>query len=117
MQTPLQLTLRNIAHSDALATHIHRRAEKLAHLFDRIISCHVVVEHAGHHPSRGKQYRITVNLGLPGHEILVSHAPSEGRFLDDARETADRAFDDVERELEHWVKRRREERHDGSRET
>jgi ribosome-associated translation inhibitor RaiA len=117
MQTPLQLTFRNVAHSDALATHVNRRAEKLEHLFDRIISCHVVVERAGHHQSRGEQYRITVNLGLPGHEILVSHAPSEGRFLDDARETADRAFDDVEHELENWVKRRREERREESHHT
>src|SRR5208282_2062266 len=112
MQTPLQLTFRNLPHSDALALHVNRRAEKLEHLFDRIVSCHVVVELAGHHRSRGEPYRITVNLGLPGHEILASHAPSEGRFLDDAHETADRAFDDVERELESWVKRRREERHD-----
>jgi ribosomal subunit interface protein len=117
MQTPLQLTFRNVPHSDALATHVNRRAEKLEHLFDRIVSCRVVVELAGHHRTRGEQYRITVNLGLPGHEILASHAPSEGRFLDDARETADRAFDDVERELEHWVKNRREERHEDSRHT
>jgi ribosomal subunit interface protein len=111
MQTPLQLTFRSIPHSDALATHVQRRVEKVGRLFDGIISCHVVVEREGHHQSRGEQYRITVNLGLPGHEILVSHAPSEGRFLDDARETADRAFDDVERQLEDWVKRRGEERH------
>lgn len=108
MQTPLQLTFRSIAHSDALATHVGRRAEKLERLFDRIVSCRVVVELAGHHRSRGELYRVTINLGLPGHEILVSHAPSEGRPLDDARETADRAFDEVEREVEDWVKRRRE---------
>jgi ribosomal subunit interface protein len=111
MQTPLQITFRSIAHSDAFATHVSRRAEKLERLFDRIVSCHVVLEHAGHHRSRGELYRVTINLGLPGHEILVSHAPSEHGFLDDARETADRAFDQVERELEDWVKRRREESH------
>jgi ribosomal subunit interface protein len=117
MQTPLQLTFRSIPHSDALAIHVNRRAEKLERLFDRIISCHVVVELAGHHRSRGERYRITVNLGLPGHEILVSHAPSEDGFLDGARETTDRAFDQVERELEDWMKRRREERHESAHRT
>jgi ribosomal subunit interface protein len=114
MQTPLQLTFRSMPHSDALALHVDRRAARLEHLFDRIISCHVVVELAGHHRSRGERYRITINLGLPGHELIASHAPSEGRDFDDARATADRAFDELERELEDWVKRRREERHEVS---
>jgi ribosomal subunit interface protein len=111
MQTPLQLTFRSIPHSDALATHVQRRVEKVERLFDRIFSCHVVVEREGHHQSRGERYRVTVHLGLPGHEVFVSHAPSEEGFLDDARETTDRAFDEVERQLEDWVKSRAEERH------
>jgi ribosome-associated translation inhibitor RaiA len=110
MQKPLQLTFRSTPHSDALATHVNRRAEKLDHIFDRILWCHVVVEPADDHRSRGEPYRITVKLGLPGHEILASQSPSEGRFLDDVRETADRAFDDVERELEDWVKSQGEQR-------
>jgi ribosomal subunit interface protein len=117
MQTPLQLTFRSVEHSDSLALHVSHRSEKLERFFDRIISCHVVVELAGHHRSRGDPFRITVNLGLPGHEIVVSHAPPEGRILDDARETADRAFDEVERQLEDWVKRQREERHESPRKT
>jgi ribosomal subunit interface protein len=115
MQTPLQLTFRSIPHSDALAVHVNRRAEKLERFFDRIVSCHVVVELGGHHQNRGERYRMTINLGLPGHEILVTHPTSEHGFLEDARETADRAFDDLERKLEDWVKRRREERHQDTR--
>jgi ribosomal subunit interface protein len=109
MQTPLQLTFRSIPHSDALATHVQRRAEKVERLFDRVISCHVVVEREGHHQSRGERFRVTVHLDLPGHEIFVSHASSEKGSADDARETADRAFDEVERQVEDWVKRREEE--------
>jgi ribosomal subunit interface protein len=116
MQTPLQLTFRSIAHSDALAIHVNRRVVKLERLFDRIISCHVVLELDGHHRTGGESYRVTINLGLPGHEILVSY-PSKLGFVDGARETADRAFDEVERKLEDWVKRRREERHQDARST
>jgi ribosomal subunit interface protein len=112
----VQLTFRSIPHSDALAFHVNRRAEKLERLFDRIISCHVVVELAGHHRSQGERYRIAVNLGLPGHDILVNRASEDG-FLDVARETADRAFDQVERQLEAWVKRRRQDRHQDARRT
>jgi putative sigma-54 modulation protein len=112
MQTPLQLTFRSLAHSDALAAHVQRRVEKLEHLFDRIISCHVVVELASHRHRHGDECRVTVNVGLPGHELLASHAPSGDRILD-LHATADRAFDDAERQLEDWARRRREDRHGG----
>jgi ribosome-associated translation inhibitor RaiA len=100
-----------MAQSDTLAARVRVRAEKLERLFDRIVSCHVVVERAGHH-RHGDRFHVSINLGLPGHEILVGRAPSN----DDGPETADgavdRAFDDASRELEDWVKHRRTERHD-----
>jgi ribosome-associated translation inhibitor RaiA len=110
MQTPLQLTFRSVPRSDALATHIRQRAGKL----DRIISCHVVVEFAGHHHRHGDQYRYTIHFGLPGHEVLVTHPPPGERDLRDAYVTLDRAFDEAERQLDHWVKGRRERRHDAA---
>jgi ribosome-associated translation inhibitor RaiA len=110
MQTPVQLTFRSIAHSDSLAAQIHRRVEKLEVLSDRIISCHVVIELDAHHRSRGERFRITVDLRLPGHEIVINHVPEE-QFLESARETADTVFDSVEKELEAWVKRWRDQRH------
>jgi putative sigma-54 modulation protein len=110
MQTPLQLTFRSMAHSDALAAHVHRRAERLEHLFDRIISCHVVLELASHRHRHGDSCRVTIHVGLPGHELLASHAPSNDATLD-MHATADRAFDEAERQLEDWARRRREDRH------
>lgn len=112
MQVPLRFTLRGIAHSDALAAHVRLRAEKLGHLFDRIVSCHVVVELAGHHRRHGDRFHVSINLGLPGHEILVGHAPSEDKEPETAYGAADGAFDDAGRELEDWVKRERTQRHD-----
>jgi ribosomal subunit interface protein len=109
---PLQVTFRSMAHSEALGAHIERRAGKLEHLFDGIISCHVVVELAGHHQSHGDRYCVLVNLGVPGHEIVVRHAPTDDGNVESAHATADRAFDDVERQLEDWVKRRRTSRHE-----
>ena len=109
MQMPLQLTFRRLAHSDALATHIHRRAEKLEHVFARITSCHVVVELAGHHHHHGDRYRVSINVGLPGHEILVNH-PSDERNTETVHATTDRAFDEAARQLEDWVRRRGEHR-------
>jgi len=114
VQVPLQLTFRGMAHSDTLAAHIRLRAEKLEHLFDRIVSCHVVVELAGHHHRYGDRFQVSINLGLPGHEIFVGRAPSNDQGPETASRAADRAFDDAGRELEHWVKRQRTQRHNES---
>jgi ribosome-associated translation inhibitor RaiA len=103
-----------MALSDALAAHVRLRAEKLEHLFDRIVSCHVVVELAGHHHRHGERFHVTINLGLPAHEVLVGHAPSDDQGLETAHAAVDRAFDDATRELEDWVKHRRTKRHDES---
>jgi ribosome-associated translation inhibitor RaiA len=115
---PLQLTFRRMAHSEALAAQIGRRAEKLERLFDRVISCHVVVELVGHHHRHGDRYRVSINLGLPGRELLVRHAlPDDERTSETASRTADRAFDEAERQLEDWASRRRQHRHQETRST
>jgi ribosome-associated translation inhibitor RaiA len=110
MQVPLQITFRHLAHSDALATHIQRRAEKLEQLFDRMISCHVVVERAGHHHHHGDKYRVSINLGLPGRELVVGHTPSDEQERTNAHATADRAFDEAARQLEDWSRQRGDHR-------
>ena len=110
MQVPLQITCRGMSQSEALAAQIRLRSEKLEHLFDRIVSCNVVVELAGHHHRHGDRFHVSINLGLPGHEILVGHAPSDDQGLETAYGAVDRAFDDAGRELEDWVKHQRAER-------
>jgi ribosomal subunit interface protein len=112
MQTPFQVTFRNTVHSDALAAHLERRAGQLEQFFDRIVSCHVVVELEGHHHRHGDQHRFSIHVCLPGHEILVNHVAPDDRALEDAHAAADRAFDEAERQLEDWVRRRRDRRHE-----
>ena len=110
MQSSLQVTFRGMARSDALAAHVQHRVDKLDRFFDRIISCHVVIELDGHEHRHGEQYRVLVNLGLPGHEIIVHHSPPRAPTAETAYATADRALDDAERQLEEWVRRQRDHR-------
>jgi ribosomal subunit interface protein len=110
MKTPLQLTFRSMEHSDALAAHLQQRVDQLDHLFNGIISCHVVIELDGHHHRHGDRYKFSINVGLPGHELLVSHLPKEDRELENAYAAADRAFDEADRQLADWLGRRREHR-------
>jgi len=112
VQVPLQLTFRGMAHSDALASHVRLCAQNLEHVFDRVVSCHVVVELAGHHHRHGDRFHVSINLGLPGHEILVGHAPSHDHGPETAYGAVDRVFDDAGRKLKDWVKHQRMQRHD-----
>ena len=101
MQHSLQLTFRSMAHSDALAAHVTSRAAKLEHFYDRLVSCHVVLELEGHHHRHGTRYRVSINLGLPKHEIIVKHA--NDHELETPYVSVDRAFDEAGRQLEDWV--------------
>jgi ribosomal subunit interface protein len=112
MQTPIQLTFRGMAHSKALAAHAARRTDKLERLFTKIVSCHVVFELVGHRHRHGDRYRISIHLGVPGRELLAGHRPSSSDdSADNPYVDTDRAFDEAERQLEDWVKRRRTVRH------
>lgn len=55
---------------------IQKETDKLERYFDRITSCNVIVEapHRRHH--RGNQFRIHIELGVPGKELAVTHEPS-----------------------------------------
>jgi ribosomal subunit interface protein len=109
MQTPLQVTFRSMAHSDALEAHVQQRVRKLDHFCDRIISCHVVIEVDGHRHRHGAQYRVSVHLGLPGHEISVHHSPPpQAPTAETAYATCDHALDDAERQVDEWTRRQRD---------
>jgi ribosome-associated translation inhibitor RaiA len=106
-----QLTLRQMPHSAAVAAHIEARVLRLEQLSSRVIACHVVVAHAGHHHRHGDRYRCSINLAVPGHDVVVSHEPPEDRDLESVEVSADRAFDEAERQLTDWTRRGRMDRH------
>ena len=72
MQTPIQITFRGVAHSDALETQIRRQAEKLEEIHFRITSCRVTVEEFRKHHQQGRQFRVSIDLRVPGKEIVAN---------------------------------------------
>lgn len=83
MILPLQITFRNMKHSDAVDSHIREEAAKLDEFFDRITSCRVVVELPHQHHNRGNSFNIRIALDVPGREIVVNHQPNlHGKVVD-----------------------------------
>ena len=101
MFLPLQITLRNIVHSDALDRLIRGHAEKLQHFHPGLSRCRVVVELAGHQ-QQGKQVIVRVKLKVPGTEIAVDRQHSE-----DAHVAVRDAFDAARRQLEDHIRLQR----------
>ncbi|MBI3849098.1 MAG: ribosome-associated translation inhibitor RaiA [Verrucomicrobia bacterium] len=81
MILPLQITFRNMEASPAVAARIRSEAEKLDRYYKRITSCRVVVEAPHRHHKWGEAFHILIELGVPGEEIVVKHAPSLHRAL------------------------------------
>ena len=102
MQIPLQISLHGIAHSEALYDAIRERAQKLERYYDRIMSCRVVLELAGRHQRKGKQYSARIDLKVPGGEIAVTHEHDE-----DLQVALRDAFDAARRRLEDYARSQR----------
>ena len=98
MQTPLQITIRNVEPSEALATRIRDKTQKLEQFFDHITSCRVVVESPQKH-HQGKQFNVCIDIGVPGNEFVVNRDHHDDVYvaLRDAFEAAKRQLKDYAR--------------------
>lgn len=104
MQTPLQITVRDVPQSEAVEARIRQKVDKLEEFFSHIISCRVVVEAPHRHKHQGKQYTLRIDIGVPGHEIVVNRDHHEDVFV-----ALRDGFDAAKRQLEEFARRNRRE--------
>ena len=106
MQTPLQITIRDVEHSEALEARIRSKAAKLDEFFNHIISCRVVVEMPHKHHHQGKQFNVRIDIGVPGGEIVVNRDHAEDVYvaLRDAFDAAKRQVEDYAHKIRGDVK-------------
>ena len=103
MEKPLQVTFHNIDHSDAVEEDVRARVARLEELYDRIVSCRVVVDSPHRNPAaRGKTFSVRIELGLPGNDMVVSREP-----VGDLQLALNEGFDTVRRRLREHVKKQR----------
>lgn len=100
MHIPMQITIRDIEHSEALESRIRDKAKKLDEFFDHIMSCRVVVEVPHKHQHQGKQFNVRIDLGVAGGEIVVNRDHAEDVYV-----ALRDAFDAAKRQLEDYVRK------------
>jgi ribosomal subunit interface protein len=99
LQFPVQIAFHNVPRSDALDAHIRQRAAKLEAFQPRITSCRVTVEEVGKHEHQSRQFRIRVDVRVPGHqEYVVNRDRDEDPYV-----AVRDAFDAMERQLHEVV--------------
>ena len=106
MQPPVQITVREMAHSEALDARIHAKAAKLAEFHPNITSCRVTVEEAGRHQRQGRQFVVNLDVRVPGKEFVVGKAHEGDVYLAlrDAFEAMRRQIDEFMRAKHNYVK-------------
>ncbi|MDE3114857.1 MAG: ribosome-associated translation inhibitor RaiA [Pseudomonadota bacterium] len=105
MELPLEVTFRSMDHSDAIEADVRRQAEKLERHFGRIMSCRVVIEAPHKHSRKGRLYRVSVDLKIPGREIAVSNAGPENHAHEDMHVAIRDVFDAVKRQVEEQARK------------
>ena len=76
MILPLQITFRNMQHSEAVEARVREEIAKLETFHQGIISCRVVVELPHKHHRKGDLYHVRIDLTVPGAELVVKREPS-----------------------------------------
>ena len=109
MTLPVRLTFHGFQPSEAVEARIRQRAEKLFRRHARITECRVVVEAPHRHHRHGKLYQLRIDLVVPGGELVINSAAHDKHAHEDVYVAIRDAFDAMDRKLEQFVSRRKNE--------
>ena len=133
MILPVQVSFRNMPHSDTIEAMVREEAAHLDTYYNHIMGCRVMIEVPHRHRVEGEHHHVRIYLTVPGGEIVVKREPSLHSRQQDVQEeefTKDReiershkhlqvaireAFDTMRRKLQDYARRQRQDvkTHDG----
>jgi ribosomal subunit interface protein len=103
MKLPLNIQFLGMERSNALETSAREHAHKLELFAPDIMACRVAIELEQKHKQQGRPYSVRIDLTLPGHELAVNRVQNEDVYV-----ALRDAFDNMRRQLEDVVRKRRE---------
>ena len=102
MQAPPEVNFKNMDVSPHMMGLIEARIVKLERIFDRITTCHVHVAMPHRQYRTGHRYEVTIEVRVPGTELVVNDDPGDADAHGDLRIAVRDAFDAMERQLKKW---------------
>lgn len=108
MTMPLRISYHGMGASPAVAAAIEERGAKLSQLYDRIMSCRVVVESPHRSHRKGNLFQVKVDITVPGEELVVNRDSGQDHAHEDVYVVIRDAFDAMERRLKTYVSKHSE---------
>lgn len=103
VQTPLQITVRDVEDSDAARRLVEKCAEKLEVFYERITSCRVMIDVPQRFPAGTPlAYNVHVDIRVPGEEIVITRQAHP-----ELHTAIQEAFDAAGRRLQDYARRAR----------
>lgn len=102
---PVTVVFRNMTASVAAQNTALKLAAKLGKRFGRILNCRVTVEAPKHGYRKVKEFRVAVDMKLPGRAIACKAVPGHGASPDDLGAAMRAAFDAASRQLQDYAER------------
>lgn len=104
MDVPPEVAFRNVERNEAVDEKIVEGIEKLEKVHPRLTSCRIAVEDPNPGRESGRLYRIRIDLGVPGGEVVVTRDPPR-RPDEDLLQAVGDAFDTARRRLRKHVEK------------
>ncbi|POF29446.1 HPF/RaiA family ribosome-associated protein [Roseibium marinum] len=105
MQVEPQVTFRGVEPSPHVEAKIRERIEKLEEFHGRITACQVTVEVPHRHGQKGEIYKISIDIQVPGRDIVVNREPGKNHAHEDILVAVRDAFDAAQRQHEDHVRK------------
>lgn len=109
MQVPLEIRFHNLDPSPAIEEAVRQRAAKLEQFSADIVSCRVTIEVPHRHRTQGNLFGVTVDLRLPGGEVIASRKPAARHEHEDLYVALRDAFRAARRQVQDHVRVQRGE--------
>jgi ribosomal subunit interface protein len=102
----LEISFRDIGHSDAIEQNIREKASKLSSTFDDITSIRAVVAMPHNHSNKGRLAHVSLEVGLPGETIAITHDHHDNPEHENMYVAVRDAFEKAQRKVLKIHKRR-----------
>src|SRR3546814_16691686 len=79
METPLEITFRNLDHSDAVEARVREKVTKLEQAYGRITSCRVMIEAISRQHVKGNLFHVNTEVGVTGTQVIDRKSGGVGK--------------------------------------
>lgn len=114
MSLSVTTTFRDMPPSPALRADIEEHAQRLLRFAPRLQTCQVTVQHSERRHQKGNRFSVLVRVTLPGGEFEAGRSSDADHSHEDPYVATRDAFDSLRRQLEDFVRIRRDAKNQAS---